>query len=103
MFRVRSYCDGCKTIIPEGDMVMKANTNIYHLGCFKCSDCGKQIEQGTKYILDGGCELICYADWTKRETLKYGHLRGQVDLNVNDDSNSFNDSKSLTVCTCANS
>lgn len=81
-------------------MVMKANTNIYHLGCFKCSDCGKQIEQGTKYILDGGCELICYADWTKRETLKYGHLRGQVDLNVNDDSNSFNDSMSDSSGDC---
>jgi len=43
--------------------------------------------------LDGGTELVCYPDWTKREHLKFGNLRNQLDLNVHEDSNSFNDSK----------
>ena len=40
LFGSTGYCSACKKIIPAFEMVMRARTNVYHLECFACQECG---------------------------------------------------------------
>ena len=40
MFGSTGYCAACNKVIPAFEMVMRARTNVYHLECFACQQCG---------------------------------------------------------------
>ena len=40
LFGSTGYCAACNKVIPAFEMVMRARTNVYHLECFACQQCG---------------------------------------------------------------
>ncbi|XP_014215017.1 insulin gene enhancer protein ISL-1 [Copidosoma floridanum] len=54
-------CDKCRMSFNKNDFVMRAKTKIYHLDCFRCSACARQLVPGDEFALrsDG---LFCRHD-----------------------------------------
>ncbi|XP_046845008.1 LIM/homeobox protein Awh-like [Xenia sp. Carnegie-2017] len=55
-------CSACLRSIECKDYVRKAKTLVYHLDCFSCSVCGRQLATGERFILDDKklyCQLHC--------------------------------------------
>jgi hypothetical protein len=54
-------CFKCKDGFTKNDLVMRANNRIYHVDCFRCCMCNKQLAPGDEFALkeDG---LLCKMD-----------------------------------------
>jgi len=53
LFGSTGYCAACNKVIPAFEMVMRARTNVYHLECFACQQCGHRFCVGDQfYLLD---------------------------------------------------
>ncbi|KAJ8667451.1 hypothetical protein QAD02_009114 [Eretmocerus hayati] len=54
-------CDKCRQSFNKNDFVMRAKTKIYHMDCFRCSACMRQLVPGDEFALrsDG---LFCRHD-----------------------------------------
>ncbi|XP_014273596.1 insulin gene enhancer protein ISL-1 isoform X2 [Halyomorpha halys] len=54
-------CDKCSLSFSKNDFVMRAKTKIYHIDCFRCSACERQLIPGDEFALreDG---LFCKED-----------------------------------------
>ena len=56
-------CAGCQQGILPSDFVRRARSKVFHLNCFKCSACRKQLDTGEElYILDEN-RFICKEDF----------------------------------------
>ena len=44
-------CAGCKTGLCPEDMVRRAMDKVYHLACFSCSLCRKELQTGEQLFL----------------------------------------------------
>ncbi|XP_065646334.1 LIM/homeobox protein lim-6 isoform X3 [Hydra vulgaris] len=56
-------CVACSNIIAPNSIVMKVlDTNLFHIDCFKCQDCGKMLEKGEEYVFKNQ-KLLCKADF----------------------------------------
>ena len=54
-------CFKCKEIFQKNDFVMRVSQRIYHIDCFRCCMCTKQLAQGDEFALkDDG--LLCKLD-----------------------------------------
>ena len=51
-------CDKCVRSFGKNDYVMRAKNKIFHLDCFRCSACEKQLVPGDEYSLKHE-ELFC--------------------------------------------
>ena len=61
-------CAGCGSGIVPQDYVRKAREKVYHLRCFTCSVCSKQLSTGEVLYLqpgDGDNTLLCKDDYLK--------------------------------------
>ena len=61
-------CAGCGNGILPQDYVRKARDKVYHLRCFTCSVCAKQLSTGEVLYLqpgDGDNTLLCKDDYLK--------------------------------------
>ncbi|XP_072838050.1 insulin gene enhancer protein ISL-2 [Pogona vitticeps] len=54
-------CAKCATGFSSSDLVMRARDNVYHLECFRCSVCSRQLLPGDEFSLRDH-ELLCRAD-----------------------------------------
>ncbi|XP_074597294.1 LIM homeobox transcription factor 1-beta-like isoform X1 [Brevipalpus obovatus] len=61
-------CTGCCEIIPSTEMVMRALDSIFHLNCFTCVGCGKQLKKGDQFVMRSG-RLFCRPDFEKELAL----------------------------------
>ncbi|CAI8057951.1 LIM/homeobox protein Lhx1 [Geodia barretti] len=52
-------CSGCKTGLCPEDMVRKAMDKVYHLSCFSCSLCRKELQTGEQLFLVQGEKFLC--------------------------------------------
>ena len=61
-------CAGCGQGILPQDYVRKAREQVYHLRCFTCSVCGKQLSTGEVLYLQPGEDntLLCKDDYLKQ-------------------------------------
>ena len=69
-FRFRCFgpkCAGCGDGIVPQDYVRKAREKVYHLRCFTCSVCAKQLSTGEVLYLQPGEDntLLCKDDYLK--------------------------------------
>merc|ERR1711952_603051 len=55
----------CKKIIPAFEMVMRARTNVYHLECFACQECGHRFCVGDQFFLYDN-KVLCGPDYEER-------------------------------------
>ena len=65
LFGSTGYCAACKKIIPAFEMVMRARTNVYHLECFACQECGHRFCVGDQFFLYDN-KVLCSADYEER-------------------------------------
>ena len=65
MFGSTGYCSACKKIIPAFEMVMRARTNVYHLECFACQECGHRFCVGDQFFLHDN-KILCGPDYEER-------------------------------------
>lgn len=65
LFGSTGYCSACNKVIPAFEMVMRARTNVYHLECFACQQCGHRFCVGDRfYLLDN--KILCGPDYEER-------------------------------------
>ncbi|KAJ8921155.1 hypothetical protein NQ315_013627 [Exocentrus adspersus] len=63
MKRYGTKCGGCGQGISPSDLVRKARDKVFHLNCFTCLVCRKQLSTGEElYVLDDN-KFICKEDY----------------------------------------
>jgi len=71
VFSCRRYgtkCGGCSQGISPSDLVRKARDKVFHLNCFTCMVCRKQLSTGEElYVLDDN-KFICKEDYISGKT-----------------------------------
>ena len=56
-------CGGCAQGISPNDLVRRAKSKVFHLNCFTCMMCNKQLSTGEElYILDE-FKFVCKEDY----------------------------------------
>ncbi|XP_063171708.1 LIM/homeobox protein Lhx5 [Candoia aspera] len=67
-------CAGCAQGISPSDLVRKARSKVFHLNCFTCMVCNKQLSTGEElYIIDEN-KFVCKDDYLSSATFKEGSL-----------------------------
>lgn len=61
-------CSGCIQHIAPTEFVMQALQNVYHLSCFCCCVCERQLCKGDEFVLKEG-QLLCKSDYEKQKEL----------------------------------
>ncbi|XP_076329962.1 LIM homeobox transcription factor 1-beta-like [Tachypleus tridentatus] len=57
-------CAGCLQPIAPSELVMRALDNVYHISCFICVGCGRQLQKGDQFVIRNG-RLYCRPDFEK--------------------------------------
>ncbi|KAM6986046.1 LIM homeobox transcription factor 1-beta-like [Aplochiton taeniatus] len=61
-------CSGCLEKIAPTEFVMRAMESVYHLGCFCCCVCERQLCKGDEFVLKEG-QLLCKVDYEREKEL----------------------------------
>ncbi|KAJ1064757.1 hypothetical protein K5549_021797, partial [Capra hircus] len=61
-------CGGCFEAIAPNEFVMRAQKSVYHLSCFCCCVCERQLQKGDEFVLKEG-QLLCKGDYEKEQEL----------------------------------
>ncbi|XP_042365594.1 LIM homeobox transcription factor 1-beta-like [Plectropomus leopardus] len=61
-------CSGCLEKIAPTEFVMRALESVYHLRCFCCCVCERQLCKGDEFVLKEG-QLLCKSDHEKERDL----------------------------------
>ncbi|OXB56792.1 hypothetical protein ASZ78_014311 [Callipepla squamata] len=70
--RFGTKCAGCSQGISPSDLVRKARNKVFHLNCFTCMVCNKQLSTGEElYIIDEN-KFVCKEDYLNSPSLKEG-------------------------------
>ncbi|CAF4194012.1 unnamed protein product [Rotaria magnacalcarata] len=56
-------CAACGNGIPPSDVIQRANDYVYHLGCFFCLICHRQLKTGNEFYLFDDQKLVCKIDY----------------------------------------
>ncbi|XP_068561621.1 LIM/homeobox protein LMX-1.2-like [Cebidichthys violaceus] len=61
-------CSGCLEKIAPTEFVMRALESVYHLSCFCCCVCDRQLCKGDEFVLKEG-QLLCKSDFERERDL----------------------------------
>uniref|UniRef100_A0A336KDS5 CSON005739 protein n=1 Tax=Culicoides sonorensis TaxID=179676 RepID=A0A336KDS5_CULSO len=61
--RYGTKCSACEQGIPPTQVVRRAQDNVYHLQCFACSMCSRQLNTGDEFYLMEDRKLVCKPDY----------------------------------------
>ncbi|CAL9682050.1 unnamed protein product [Knipowitschia caucasica] len=62
-FKFGTKCAACHQGIPPTQVVRRAQDFVYHLHCFACVVCKRQLATGDEYYLMEDSRLVCKADY----------------------------------------
>ncbi|XP_064164530.1 LIM/homeobox protein Lhx3 isoform X2 [Anguilla rostrata] len=62
-FKFGTKCAACQQGIPPTQVVRRAQDFVYHLHCFACIVCKRQLATGDEYYLMEDSRLVCKADY----------------------------------------
>ena len=60
-------CSGCGLGISPQDLVRKARDKVFHLKCFTCFVCHKQLVTGEELYVVGDTKFVCKEDYSHRD------------------------------------
>ncbi|XP_053324720.1 LIM homeobox transcription factor 1-alpha [Spea bombifrons] len=61
-------CGSCLDTITSSEFVMRVQKSVYHLGCFCCCVCERQLQKGDEFVLKDG-QLLCKSDYERERDL----------------------------------
>ena len=61
-------CAKCQVGFSSSDLVMRARDSVYHIECFRCSVCSRQLLPGDEFSLREH-ELLCRADQDRKSVV----------------------------------
>ncbi|XP_033845899.1 LIM/homeobox protein LMX-1.2-like isoform X1 [Periophthalmus magnuspinnatus] len=64
---VWSKCSGCLEQISPSELVMRTLDRVYHLSCFCCGVCERQLCKGDQFVLKEA-QLLCKSDYERLST-----------------------------------
>ncbi|KAK2872530.1 hypothetical protein Q8A67_022427 [Cirrhinus molitorella] len=76
VLRVRfgTKCAGCLQGISPSDLVRRARSKVFHLNCFTCMVCNKQLSTGEElYVIDEN-KFVCKEDYMSASAIKEVNL-----------------------------
>lgn len=105
-------CSGCQNVILPNDMVRKARERIFHLTCFTCVMCKRQLNTGDKLFVMMDGAFVCKDDYIThvlnnqsnnvyfygKKSLVYSRFKRQVDECRTEPSISFISGKTMASC-----
>ena len=56
-------CASCGKGIPPSEVVRRTNDYVYHLRCFSCRVCHRQLNTGDEFYLFDDRKLVCKIDY----------------------------------------
>lgn len=62
LFRAKCAC--CGYSISSHELVMKALDCVFHVHCFRCVECGQQLQKGEQFVIKDG-QIFCRFDFDK--------------------------------------
>ena len=72
--RFGTKCGGCSQGISPNDLVRRARSKVFHLNCFTCMMCNKQLSTGEElYIIDEN-KFVCKDDYISNTSVKDTNL-----------------------------
>ncbi|XP_028852511.1 LIM homeobox transcription factor 1, beta b [Denticeps clupeoides] len=77
-------CSGCLEKIAPTEFVMRALECVYHLNCFCCCVCDRQLRKGDEFVLKDG-QLLCKSDYDKEKDLLGSVSPDESDSEKSDD------------------
>lgn len=82
--RYGTKCNGCGQGIAPSDLVRKPRDKVYHLNCFTCCICRKQLSTGEQlYVLDDN-KFVCKDNKSCKEfMLSKGYQIGEHSILLN--------------------
>ncbi|XP_039280666.1 LIM/homeobox protein Lhx3 isoform X1 [Nilaparvata lugens] len=66
--RFGTKCAGCELGIPPTQVVRRAHDYVYHLPCFACVMCSRQLNTGDEFYLMEDRKLVCKPDYEAAKT-----------------------------------
>lgn len=66
--RYGTKCASCDLGIPPTQVVRRAQENVYHLQCFACTLCSRQLNTGDEFYLMEDRKLVCKPDYEAAKT-----------------------------------
>ncbi|XP_065357068.1 insulin gene enhancer protein isl-1 [Calliphora vicina] len=90
-------CDKCGNSFSKNDFVMRAKTKIFHIECFRCSACARQLLPGDEFALRDGGILYCKEDHDVLEKSSQSSLTSSsIESNNNNSCSNNNNHSSLS-------
>lgn len=72
--RFGTKCAGCLQGISPSDLVRRARSKVFHLNCFTCMVCNKQLSTGEElYVIDEN-KFVCKEDYLSASAIKEVNL-----------------------------
>ncbi|XP_059157956.1 LIM/homeobox protein Lhx3-like [Physella acuta] len=69
--RFGTRCASCDKGIPPTEVVRRAQENVYHLDCFACLMCARQLNTGDEFYLMEDRKLVCKTDYEAAKAREY--------------------------------
>lgn len=84
--RFGTKCAGCLQGISPNDLVRKARSKVFHLNCFTCMVCNKQLSTGEElYVIDEN-KFVCKEDYLSSGAIKEVNLNSGKCYNINNNN-----------------
>ncbi|XP_074654797.1 LIM/homeobox protein Lhx3-like [Tubulanus polymorphus] len=69
--RFGTKCAGCDQGIPPTQVVRRAQDYVYHLECFACMMCNRQLNTGDEFYLMEDRKLVCKSDYESAKAREF--------------------------------